>query len=163
RACSRSQPSPVSQNNSLCSRRRTYGSHFFFILPLPPSSTLFPYTTLFRSRDQRPCTRRYCRLPQVRCCGPSGCTRLAAIHVEDEAQPAQGEVGIHLLDYIRFRRYTRRVAARAYDLRLAAKFFLHPRDNPLHKPDIPEDDSRLQCGDGVTSDRRLRPREFNAV
>src|SRR5207249_7471918 len=92
RACSRSQPSPVSQNNSLCSRRRTYGSHFFFILPLPPSSTLFPYTTLFRSRDQRPCTRRYCRLPQVRCCGPSGCTRLAAIHVEDRSEEHTSEL-----------------------------------------------------------------------
>src|SRR5438445_8199331 len=28
-------------------------SHFFFILRRPPRSTLFPYTTLFRSPEQR--------------------------------------------------------------------------------------------------------------
>src|SRR5205085_12315727 len=27
----------------------------FFLLPPPPTSTLFPYTTLFRSRPVRPC------------------------------------------------------------------------------------------------------------
>src|SRR5437762_10176265 len=28
-------------------------SFFFLLIPRPPSSTLFPYTTLFRSRDRR--------------------------------------------------------------------------------------------------------------
>src|SRR5262249_60730545 len=30
---------------------RTHSSALFFMLPHPPSSTLFPYTTLFRSRS----------------------------------------------------------------------------------------------------------------
>src|SRR5699024_12406151 len=36
-------------------------SFFFLMIPRPPRSTLFPYTTLFRSRPQRPappCGRR---------------------------------------------------------------------------------------------------------
>src|SRR5437868_9982270 len=41
--------------------------YFFLILRRPPTSTLFPYTTLFRSRDRvpvRPCPRA--RRPCVR-------------------------------------------------------------------------------------------------
>src|SRR5205823_13210753 len=35
-----------------------YFPFFFLILPPPPRSTLFPYTTLFRSRHQGPYPRR---------------------------------------------------------------------------------------------------------
>src|SRR5206468_8259352 len=47
-------------------------SFFFIMLPLPPTSTLFPYTTLFRSR--RPCRNRRARaflfpLGRPRACG----------------------------------------------------------------------------------------------
>src|SRR5436853_7847128 len=35
-----------------------YTSFFLLIIPRPPRSTLFPYTTLFRSNfDRRPCSR----------------------------------------------------------------------------------------------------------
>src|SRR5436305_12422455 len=33
-----------------------YLSFFLYILPPPPRSTLFPYTTLFRSRRTTPCS-----------------------------------------------------------------------------------------------------------
>src|SRR5207249_7550109 len=43
------------RNLPLHSHRYTHSLHFFFLLrPPPPRSTLFPYTTLFRSRDHRP-------------------------------------------------------------------------------------------------------------
>src|SRR3712207_7393725 len=39
---------------------------FFLMIRRPPRSTLFPYTTLFRSRPPRACTRR----GRSRCRGP---------------------------------------------------------------------------------------------
>src|SRR5689334_23936407 len=53
---------------------------FFLIIRRPPRSTLFPYTTLFRSREmQSPCPRVL----------PGRTTRSAAA----PAQPAQGRFG----------------------------------------------------------------------
>src|SRR5262245_66182119 len=47
---------PFSRLCVLCSwplvRLRTLSLLFFFMIPPPPRSTLFPYTTLFRSRRQ---------------------------------------------------------------------------------------------------------------
>src|SRR5207248_10770203 len=44
---------------------------FFLTLPPPPTSTLFPYTTLFRSRGLSLCP--HCRWPADRELGPAGC------------------------------------------------------------------------------------------
>src|SRR5205085_11980350 len=56
-------------------------SLFFLILRLPPTSTLFPYTTLFRSRHPPPMARgfrgRSRALPQAR---PGGSHRLLGRH-----------------------------------------------------------------------------------
>src|SRR5699024_12862103 len=42
--------------------------HFFSLIsPPPPRSTLFPYTTLFRSRRRAPSSRRPCRTGALRC------------------------------------------------------------------------------------------------
>src|SRR5437588_2605980 len=54
----------VTQGRDLCPALSTYSLStslfFFFILPRPPRSTLFPYTTLFRSQqhDPAPSARR---------------------------------------------------------------------------------------------------------
>src|SRR5476651_2757941 len=40
---------------------------FFLMIRRPPRSTLFPYTTLFRSRRGRPRVRRSCERAQARC------------------------------------------------------------------------------------------------
>src|SRR3712207_8655942 len=44
---------------------------FFLMIRRPPRSTLFPYTTLFRSLRLRP--SREPRAPSGHCCRPSGC------------------------------------------------------------------------------------------
>src|SRR5438132_14409398 len=43
---------------------------FFLLLRRPPRSTLFPYTTLFRSRQPFPGTRA-CHAPSITCCSLS--------------------------------------------------------------------------------------------
>src|SRR5256886_11953004 len=40
---------------------------FFLMIRRPPRSTLFPYTTLFRSADSQPTDRCYVRVPCVAC------------------------------------------------------------------------------------------------
>src|SRR5947208_9624239 len=45
---------------------------FFLLVPRPLRSTLFPYTTLFRSRCWCPCS---CRSRSTRCSPPCGTTR----------------------------------------------------------------------------------------
>src|SRR5437016_9659530 len=40
---------PVSLSLLLCSHASLVGGFFFLLVPRPPRSTLFPYTTLFRS------------------------------------------------------------------------------------------------------------------
>src|SRR5690348_17976871 len=42
----------------------TLYSFFFSLIPRPPRSTLFPYTTLFRSQEPE-CTRQYMRIPST--------------------------------------------------------------------------------------------------
>src|SRR6266508_6080536 len=44
-------------------------SFFFLMIRRPPRSTLFPYTTLFRSRRRHRCRRR----PRSECSPPRGC------------------------------------------------------------------------------------------
>src|SRR5271157_6312924 len=39
---------------------------FFLMIRRPPRSTLFPYTTLFRSKRKRSCCARPCPLPRSR-------------------------------------------------------------------------------------------------
>src|SRR6266487_3106269 len=57
-------------NNSIIDKKANYRSFFFLMIRRPPRSTLFPYTTLFRSRtsdlrDQ--CPLRKCRAKTARC------------------------------------------------------------------------------------------------
>src|SRR2546422_3213490 len=42
---------------------------FFLMIRRPPRSTLFPYTTLFRSRASREASQRKARRPDVVLCG----------------------------------------------------------------------------------------------
>src|SRR5205807_8708465 len=44
-----------------------FSHHFFFFLMIrpPPRSTLFPYTTLFRSREEIEAHRRRCRIARL--------------------------------------------------------------------------------------------------
>src|SRR6266496_5363846 len=54
---------------------------FFLMIRRPPRSTLFPYTTLFRSGQPTTCTAR--RSPGARCSWPDRkSTRLNSSHVE---------------------------------------------------------------------------------
>src|SRR5436305_10284760 len=49
---------------------------FFFMIRRPPRSTLFPYTTLFRSdRDRRACRRRPAAIQRVAPRGGTGADR----------------------------------------------------------------------------------------
>src|SRR5438067_12971432 len=57
---------------------------FFLMIRRPPRSTLFPYTTLFRSSISSPCRNRACRLalPSRRCStSDRKSTRLNSSHV----------------------------------------------------------------------------------
>src|SRR5256885_16384178 len=64
-------------NNDIRHYRRDRGLHgclifFFLMIRRPPRSTLFPYTTLFRSRFARLLRARHPRImPQVGCGGRS--------------------------------------------------------------------------------------------
>src|SRR5438874_7283190 len=40
---------------------------FFLMIRRPPRSTLFPYTTLFRSRTRAPCSTRWSNAPSSAC------------------------------------------------------------------------------------------------
>src|SRR5216683_4091150 len=58
---------------------------FFLMIRRPPRSTLFPYTTLFRSRPERraarrPCGRDRCRSRPARSCRDRKSTRLNSSH-----------------------------------------------------------------------------------
>src|SRR5205085_6576691 len=64
-------------------------SFFFLLLRRPPRSTLFPYTTLFRSRQ-----RRGGGLPRALRRGARG-RRLRRIHVAAAAEPRHGGVPPH--------------------------------------------------------------------
>src|SRR5256885_16273348 len=49
---------------SCCDAPSYFMSFFFLMIRRPPRSTLFPYTTLFRSLDQAPRLRREARRPR---------------------------------------------------------------------------------------------------
>src|SRR5215469_14460986 len=62
---------------------------FFLMIRRPPRSTLFPYTTLFRSSRTSPCSPHWCRLRAGCASRPAGrgradrkSTRLNSSHVE---------------------------------------------------------------------------------
>src|SRR6266699_4501170 len=56
---------------------------FFLMIRRPPRSTLFPYTTLFRSPRGRPCTSRPCRDRFRPHRGDRKSTRLNSSHVRN--------------------------------------------------------------------------------
>src|SRR6266496_5132733 len=71
----------------MCIDRPTYLSHmffFFFFLMIrrPPRSTLFPYTTLFRSRAPGSSRTHECRCRRRACTRDRKSTRLNSSHVE---------------------------------------------------------------------------------
>src|SRR5687768_17760133 len=73
-------------------------SFFFLLIRRPPRSTLFPYTTLFRSSTaQRFCARDVCTSGSGRhCCRPTTCsTRIATSRSEEYTSELQSR--LHLV------------------------------------------------------------------
>src|SRR5689334_24336271 len=64
----------------------------FFLLRTPPRSTLFPYTTLFRSPAAFPCsTPRACRNISTWACTASRCRDSRAAGSRSSASPTRSE------------------------------------------------------------------------
>src|SRR5436190_20039999 len=62
---------------------------FFLVIPRPPISTLFPYTTLFRSRTWREAASYFCLLPSAFCLLLFGCKTVGVSTTEK--QKAEGD------------------------------------------------------------------------
>src|SRR6266702_8687504 len=61
---------------------------FFLLIRRPPGSTLFPYTTLFRSAGQLPGSRAAARVPGTRLPGYAPCVgKRSRQPADDSAQP----------------------------------------------------------------------------
>src|SRR6266542_5144154 len=68
-------------NEVCCHYAQSFLFFFFLMIRRPPRSTLFPYTTLFRSCDPRPCRHTCERSTEHRCASKDRkSTRLNSSH-----------------------------------------------------------------------------------
>src|SRR5438309_4087874 len=68
----------------------TSDSYFFLMLRRPPSSTLFPYTTLFRSSPV-PLLDRLPRIPLIRCSRVRSQMRSSSVRSEEHTSELQSQ------------------------------------------------------------------------
>src|SRR3712207_7777993 len=101
-----------------------YKKFFFLKIRRPPRSTLFPYTTLFRSRLARRCgaARRQCPRPRGGRCGDRD--------VPVRHRPAEDHRSADSARDRRSEEHTSELQSRQY---LVCRLLLEKKNNTLHK------------------------------
>src|SRR3972149_8510194 len=88
---------------------------------------------------------------------------LSAVHLVNDPQPVEREVGIHSIEDLGLLTEYLSVAARADNFGVRTQFFLHPGDDALDQADVSEDDAGLKGGGGISADGRTRASELDPV